>query len=90
MTECCRCANKMRWEEIRERRLERGWTLREAALRMGLPLSTYARVEKGKSRVKPMTLWALELVFGFTFKELWDANWRQEMNTNEEATKRNS
>lgn len=66
----------MRWEEIRDRRLEHGWTLREAALRMGIPRSTYARVEKGESRVKLKTLWALQIVFGFTFEELWDANRR--------------
>lgn len=82
--------NTMRWEEIKKRRLERRWTLKEAALRLGIPPSTYARVEKGESRVKPKTLYALHIVFNFPFEELWDANRRQEMNTNEETTKRNS
>lgn len=80
----------MRWEEIKKRRLERRWTLKEAALRLGIPPSTYARVEKGESRVKPKTLFALHIVFDFPFEELWRANRCQEMNTNEETTKRNS
>ena len=64
--------------------------MKETALRVGIPTSTYAHVEKGQSRVKPKTLFALHLVFDFPFEELWDANRRQEMNINEETPKRNS
>ncbi len=60
-------------KSLKRLRIEQGWALRQAALKVGVTPTALSRVERGLSVLRPSTIKALADAYGLTTSEILDA-----------------
>jgi transcriptional regulator with XRE-family HTH domain len=72
--------------KIYELRLQRGWTMQEVSDWSGIPIASYARLERGQlANPRLRQLVNLALLFEVSLEDLLQDDWRQWMQLHEEA-----